>query len=109
MPSPGRRQRGSDGTSLARILICMKGRPSPAIAWIALVLTSVACAGRTVVTEPSKTDPEAPIAELWGDPGEKPRDLALGVGGIQHAPPRDVVYTLDSRDDSGFSVSYDVA
>jgi hypothetical protein len=48
------------------------------------------------------------MAELWIDPGPEPRDLFWGVGGERYAPPRDVVYKLKAKDDTGFSVSYDV-
>jgi hypothetical protein len=54
--------------------------------------------------------PVAPekMAELWSDPGREPRDLFWGIGGKKYAPPPDALYKLEARDDTGFSVSYDV-
>jgi hypothetical protein len=42
------------------------------------------------------------------DPRVGRRDLFWGVGGTRYAPPRDAVYGLVGRDDTGFSVSFDV-
>jgi hypothetical protein len=50
----------------------------------------------------------AQLAQLWIDPGETPRDLFWGSGGRSLAPDPRAAYTLESRDDTGFSVSYDV-
>jgi hypothetical protein len=48
------------------------------------------------------------LAELWVDPGPRPRDLFWGVGGEQYAPPKDAVYKLKGKDETGFSTSFDV-
>ncbi len=48
------------------------------------------------------------MAELWVDPGSRPRELFYGVGGPQHAPANDAAYKFKGKDDLGFSVSYDV-
>jgi hypothetical protein len=45
---------------------------------------------------------------LWIDPSGERRDLFWGVGGEKYAPPRDAAYEYAGKDDSGFSVSYDV-
>ena len=82
----------------------MNWRLSSALAAAALVL---ACGGRTAVETPAVPSP-ARLAELWVDPGPAPRDLFWGVGGQKHAPPPDETYAFESRDESGFSVSYDV-
>jgi hypothetical protein len=73
-----------------------------------LAFVSVACGGRTVVVDAPAT-PVAPekMAELWQEPGQE-RDLLWGIGGKKHAPPPDAVYKLKAKDDTGFSVSYDV-
>ena len=82
-------------------------RVTSAIAVLALV--TAACGGRTVVANPPASPP-APekMAELWKDPGPEPRDLFWGVGGKKYAPPPDAVYKLKAKDETGFSVSYDV-
>jgi hypothetical protein len=48
------------------------------------------------------------MAELWSDPGAKPRDLFWGIGGMKYAPPTETLYELQAKDETGFSVSYDV-
>jgi hypothetical protein len=60
------------------------------------------------VHTPSEPPSAAALAELWTDPGAEARDLFWGVGGMEYAPPPDAAYRLKSRDDAGFSVSYDV-
>ena len=89
----------------------MNWRPSPALATAALALAAaavtLACGGRTAVATPA-APPPARLAEFWVDPGPAPRDLFWGVGGQTHAPPPDEAYVFESRDESGFSVSYDV-
>jgi hypothetical protein len=75
---------------------------------IALALVAASCGGRTVVTTPPAGGPAAPMAELWVDPGDTPRDLFWGVGGEKLAPPKDAVYRMLAKDDTGFSVSFDV-
>ena len=72
-----------------------------------LALFTAGCAGRTVVTTAPKPVPAATMAELWIAP-TAPRDLFWGIGGERYAPPADAVYKLEGRDDTGFSVSYDV-
>ena len=81
-------------------------RFTSAIALVALLTT--ACGGRTVVTEPPAPLAPEKMAELWKDPGPEPRDLFWGIGGDKHAPPPDAVYKQKAKDDTGFSVSYDV-
>jgi hypothetical protein len=80
--------------------------------WIASMSTLlVACAGvasSRAAAAPSRAPENAPLAQLWVDPGLEPRDLFWGVGGRRLAPSPGALYELDSRDDSGFSVSYDV-
>jgi hypothetical protein len=48
------------------------------------------------------------MAELWVDPGSEPRDLFWGVGGQRLAPDRTAAYKLEAKDETGFSVSFDV-
>ena len=72
-------------------------------------MLGVSCGGRTaVVTEPPRPVGDAQMAELWVDPGPTPRDLYWGIGGQRYAPPPDAIYKLKAKDDTGFSVSYDV-
>jgi hypothetical protein len=66
-----------------------------------------ACAGRTVVPVADTRLPPQQLAELWVEP-EPGRDLYWGVGGQRYAPDPAAVYTLESKDESGFSVGYDV-
>jgi hypothetical protein len=84
----------------------MKQRVTSATVVLAL---SIACGGATrgVRLPDAPPTPEA-LAELWVDPGEKPRDLFWGVGGEKYAPASDAKYTFEQKDDLGFSVSYDV-
>ncbi len=85
----------------------MKMRLTSTVVAIALVTT--ACGGRTVVVDPPATPLSAArMAELWSDPGPEPRDLYWGIGGKRYAPPPDAVYKLKAKDETGFSVSYDV-
>jgi hypothetical protein len=90
------------------VAVIVPTRPASwAVAALALVLT--ACAGRTaVVTETQQPPAPDALRQLWVDPGPEPRDLFWGVGGTRYAPPRAAVYDLLDRDDTGFSVSYDV-
>ena len=82
-------------------------RVTSAIAVLALV--TAACGGRPVVTDaPASPPPPEKMAELWRDPGKEPRDLYWGIGGKKFAPPPDAVYELKAKDETGFSVSYDV-
>ena len=73
---------------------------------IALV-GSLACGGATA-RAPETAPTSQQLAELWIDPGSQPRDLFLGVGGEEFAPPKDPVFRFKARDETGFSVSYDV-
>lgn len=73
-----------------------------------LVLMITACGGRTVVVSPRGPISPEQMAELWIDPGTAPRDLFWGIGGRTYAPPPDVIYAVEGRDDAGFSVSFDV-
>lgn len=68
-----------------------------------------ACGGTTRVIRMPETPP-APgqMAELWIDPGSRPRDLFYGIGGGALAPAKDAPYTLVGKDELGFSVSFDV-
>jgi hypothetical protein len=85
----------------------MRVRVTSAIA--GLVLLIAGCGGRTVVVD-SPATPLAPekMAELWQDPGLERQDLFWGIGGKKYAPPPDAIYELKAKDESGFSVSYDV-
>lgn len=74
---------------------------------VVVTLVTIACGGavaRVPVTAPTPRQ----MAELWSDPGPAPRDLFWGAGGRALAPPPDAVYGFITRDDTGFSVSYDV-
>jgi len=69
---------------------------------------AISCAGGTrVVHLPFAPPPPEKMAELWVEPGE-PRELFYGVGGREFVPARDGLYKLKSKDDLGFSVSFDV-
>ena len=70
-------------------------------------LVAVSCGGRTVVVTPRTAAP-AQLAELWVDPGTRPRDLFWGVGGQRYAPPASEPFAFVGKDELGFSVSYDV-
>jgi hypothetical protein len=77
---------------------------------VVLLLASLlsACGGRTVVVSPREPLSESQRAELRVDPGPEPRDLFWGIGGQRYAPPADAVYRLLAKDETGFSVSFDV-
>jgi hypothetical protein len=75
---------------------------------VAFALVAAACGGRVNVQVPDRPPPASVLADLWIDPGPQPRDLFWGIGGKEYAPPADALYALKSRDDAGFSVSYDV-
>ena len=84
----------------------MSKRISSAVLLIAL---SVACGGATrSVRMPDAPPSDEQLAELWVDPGAKPRDLFWGIGGKKHAPPKDAEYAFEKKDELGFSISYDV-
>ena len=72
----------------------------------AAVLVLAGCGGRTVVTSPGRA--AAPLVEFWVDPAAEHRNLFWGIGGERYAPPGDATFTLKGKDDTGFSVSFDV-
>ena len=76
---------------------------------VLLVTAIAACGGRTAldIATPAPVSPRQ-LAELWVDPGPRPRDLFLGVGGTRYAPRPDTVYTFKAKDETGFSASFDV-
>jgi hypothetical protein len=71
-------------------------------------VTMIACGAVRAVNVPSAPPAPEQLAELWIEPGDAPRDLFWGIGGEERAPDRNAVYTMKTRDDSGFSASYDV-
>lgn len=73
-----------------------------------LACLAVSCGGRTVVVSPRGPMPASMLAELRVDPGDEARDLFWGVGGRRSAPPADATYTFEAKDETGFSVSFDV-
>lgn len=82
-------------------------RASSTVVLLCAFLVS-ACGGRTVVVSPRAPVSVSQLAELRVDPGPSPRDLFWGVGGQRSAPPADAVYRLLAKDETGFSVSFDV-
>src|SRR5687768_9420876 len=66
------------------------------------------CGGRTVAVSPRAPVPPPMLAELRVAPGRVPRDLFWGVGGRRYAPPASAAYKLEAKDETGFSVSFDV-
>jgi len=83
-------------------------RAPPLLATVLLASAAVACGGRTVVVTPAAPVSPAVRAQLWVDPAPGARDLFWGVGSSRHAPDPDATYTLIAKDETGFSVSYDV-
>jgi len=83
-------------------------RSTSAVASIAVLLASVSCGltSRDIRFPPQKPTAEQ-MAELWVEPHE-PRDLSWGVGGKRQAPKPDATYTFVKKDETGFSVKYDV-
>jgi hypothetical protein len=76
---------------------------------VVVAVLTFACAGRTqVVRTPAVPPTPEQMAELWVDPGARPRDLFYGIGGRQFSPPTDAKYKFKEKDELGFSVSYDV-
>jgi hypothetical protein len=73
-----------------------------------VALTLIGCGAVGAIQVPTNQPTVDELHELWIDPGDSPRDLFWGVGGDKFAPPRDAVFTSVARDESGFSVSYDV-
>src|SRR5262245_13182395 len=94
------------GTSIALAVFGMTNGTISAIAIVTLISTS--CGGRTVVVTPAEPVSASQMAELWADPGDAPRDTYWGIGGKPYAPPKDATYTFVAKDESGFSVSFDV-
>lgn len=84
----------------------MRDYAVPAV--FAALFAFAGCGGKTAVTTPPAVDAVPQLEQLWVDPGNVPRDLFWGSGGRQYAPPPAVSYTIVDRDDTGFSVSYDV-
>jgi hypothetical protein len=60
------------------------------------------------VVSPREPISAAKLAELRVDPGPAPRDLFWGSGGPRLAPPADALYRVLAKDETGFSVSFDV-
>jgi hypothetical protein len=81
---------------------------SSAVVVAATACIMAACGGRTLVVTPRQPLTQSKLAELRVDPGSTPRDLFWGVGGRRYAPPPDASYEQVSKDETGFSVSYDV-
>ena len=80
-----------------------------AISAVVVAVLTVGCAGRTRVARvPGPPPTPEQMAELWVDPGPRPRELFYGVGGRRLAPSKDANYKFEDKDDLGFSVSYDV-
>ena len=79
------------------------------VSTVLLVAGLAGCGGRTAleIPAPKLITPEQ-LAELWVDPGPRPRDLFWGVGGEERAPAPTATYTIDAKDEKGFSVSFDV-
>src|SRR5688572_7622346 len=92
---------GKHGTCLAEEL----GMSTGATSTVAVAALVFGCAG--VVVRVQSTASPAQLVELWVAP-DAPRDLFWGVGGQRSAPAPDASYEFLARDDSGFSVSYDV-
>lgn len=84
----------------------MKARCLFATAVLASVAT--ACGGRTVVVTPAGPLSPAVRAQLWVEPRTGERNLFSGIGRSRSAPDPDGIYTLVSKDETGFSVGYDV-
>ena len=72
---------------------------------LALVAPGARCAGH-----PQKAPaPNAPIEQLWMDPGDiGSRDLRLGPEGDEHVPDPDAEYKFLTADTSGHSKGYEV-
>jgi hypothetical protein len=109
---PGRATEGPDryGTLIADEVGVMWQRLTwTMLAVVASTTIGTAC-GSTAGTLrlPAKPPSQEQLAELWVDPGSDSRDLFWGVGGEKYAPAKDAHYKLEHKDESGFSVSYDV-
>ena len=74
---------------------------------VAVSCAIAACGGRTVVVSPRGPVSKEIVAQLRVPPSTE-RDLFYGIGGKRYAPAPDVVYKFKAKDETGFSVSYDV-
>src|SRR5688572_18476024 len=97
----------SCGADLAQRHRRLPIRASSTVFLLAAFLVS-ACGGRTVVVSPREPVSASQLAQLRVDPGPAPRDLFWGSGGRRYAPPADAVYRVLAKDETGFSVSFDV-
>jgi hypothetical protein len=82
-----------------------------ALTWLLAGTLTGACGGhaKSLRTAVTATPPSSQtLAQLWTEPGDAPRDLFWGVGGETLAPSPSTRFDVEARDDSGFSVSYDV-
>jgi hypothetical protein len=80
-----------------------------AISTVLLVAACIGCGATTRVVELPDTPPSPQqMAELWVDPGPRPRELFYGIGGRELAPSKAAEYRFKGKDELGFSVSYDV-
>ena len=78
------------------------------ISAVLVATATVAACGGIRVPKSGAPPAAAILAQLWIEPGDAPRDLYWGSGGRAYAPDPQATFALGSRDDSGFSVSYDV-
>lgn len=75
---------------------------------VVIAMVTLGCGGSTRAFRLPENAPRPPLAEFWVDPGSRPRDLLLGVGGRAYVPAKNARYTFKAKDETGFSVSYDV-
>lgn len=85
----------------------MKVASCSAVVGVALLTSSCVFGGATI-RMPDKPPTADQLVELWVDPGTETRDLFWGVGGQRYAPPKDATYRFVAKDETGFSISYDV-
>ena len=89
----------------------MAPRTVSAVASLTVALLISGCGGHVanIRTAVAGTPPTSQtLAQLWVEPGGTPRDLFWGIGGQSLAPRASTPFEVEARDDSGFSVSYDV-
>ena len=67
-----------------------------------------ACAGAVAPQVPARAPSAELLRELWIDPGTAARDLFWGVGGREYSPDPRAIYSFESKDELGFSASFDV-